>query len=176
MTHLANLQRDQFHVNAQNSLLTLSSASTVGQSVLANHSNNVQLDASGRGLLSTSITTAAGSWRSFGNIIQGNRTGDERESYRFKAYATGIKEMWAVLGFLPASPTGTDDAVSKVQAFPMENGYFDEVIMLKINEIDLGLPMFFGVAFGESTSSLLSAYVSVQRMSIAPPQYASSVS
>lgn len=173
--NLTNLQRDQFHANLANDDIPLSTPKTISSTILGNHSNNVQSAESARHC-NDNPTVASGSWVSFGNIMEGNRGSTEREAYRIKAHAIGVKEMWVVIGTLPASPTGTDDLVSKVQAFPMGNGSLDEVIRLKIASGDVGLPMYFGIAFGEATGDLCSGAISVQRMAIAAPTYASSMS
>ena len=80
-----------------------------------------------------------------------------------------------VVGYGPASPTGTNDAIDEPYIIPFDQNRFDDVIMLPAldsGDGNYGRPVFFGV--GTVSSQAVSglycvAHISVQNLGVNPP-------
>jgi hypothetical protein len=127
----------------------------------------------------TGVTVAAASWKGIGCYI--TQPGQDMTPYRVKAYAKSLSTLTNFMlgvGYAPLSITGTDDVITPCTLIPF--GYaIDEVIM--VPSLPDGDPLedralAFGILLGEASGQLVYAHLSVQRLSVAPPQYARSVS
>lgn len=175
MTHLSNLQRDQFHLNLNTVPLTYGAPGALGTTIKGNSDGIVSQDFS-HAFTYGSVANTAGNWSSFGVLLAQPLVNAEFEPYRVKAYIQGTTEGAVVIGYAPLAPSGTNDDIVVTKPFPItKSGIFDEVIRLKTSVTYDGQPIYFGIAAGEGTE-LAVAHISVQRMSVASPQYSSSTS
>ncbi|NNE63030.1 MAG: hypothetical protein HKN34_03005 [Gammaproteobacteria bacterium] len=80
-----------------------------------------------------------------------------------------------VIGYGPASPTGSDDVIDEPFLIPFDQQRFDDLIVLPpldSGDANYGRPIFFGVAHlaGQSVTSLfVIASISVQNLGVRPP-------
>ena len=88
-----------------------------------------------------------------------------------------------VIGYGPASPTGSDDAIDEPYIIPFLHGVgFDELITvpaLDSGDANFGNPLFFGVGFmaGSAQSGIFTtACLSVQNLGVKPPTMHNAVS
>lgn len=171
MSHLHNLQRDQFHSDFAVQNLAYSTSSGLGTIINGNSDGTVYKDA--KTARATGLATnVAGNWSSIGILME--PPAEESIPYRVKAYVntSGPKEWFVVAGEGPVSPTGTDDVINPVLSFPVGvDGKFDEVLLVpKSNNA-----VYIGIAVGESAGLRSTASISVQRLSVASPQFSSAV-
>ena len=86
-----------------------------------------------------------------------------------------INNPMLVVGYAPASPTGSDDVIDQPYFIPFNQGEFDDVIIVpKLLDADpnFGRALYIGVVFcpGTTVSSLPAiGHISVQNLGIKPP-------
>lgn len=179
MTHLANLQRDQFHLRFTDLERSVFGATYAkGRNINCQARAPVGDDYNTVLIASASVTNAAGNWSGVGCFIAPPFT--DATPYRVKGYiSSAATELFAFAGFGPATPVTGSNFLTEVVSFPIKDGKFDEIIKLPyIDEADpdYGLPICFGLAVGEASAAETDAVLSVQKLSVASPTYASTVS
>ena len=176
----ANLQRDQFHVNStgDDAEITWPTEGSFGNSLAADTLVTVQSSyAFVRSEKASCVVTATNA-RTIGVYLKEPVTDDT--PYRVKAHFQGdIGTTYVTVGYGPTAPTGAADVIEHVIAFPV-GAEFDEVIKMPVlddTHPDFGKPLFFGLTVAENSATTPCVGVlSVQNMSTASPQYASSTS
>lgn len=174
MTHLANLQRDQYHVIIEPSV-SFGSSTVKNDSLVSSGPATVAIDAGMVYSINTTPTFTAGNWGGVGLYIQPPT--DDNVPFRVKAHATALRNTFLFVGRGPATPTGTNDNVSKVIALPFD-GEIDEIILVRPldpSDPEFNNPLCIGVALAENAGNDIDVAVSVQKLSKASPTYASSV-
>lgn len=178
MSNLINLQRDMFHVKvpSEQSALVYSNETVLGQNSLNAKSDGVVYTDIGYAKSFDQQAVTAGNWVSMGVVMQPPIL--EATPYRIKAYCN--EGAAVVIGYVVSAFTGNNDAVSDIMVFPLNGGVFDDIVLITpepVGGADDDKPIYFGIAQGELSSQAGTlASISVQRMSVAPPQYSSSVS
>lgn len=87
-----------------------------------------------------------------------------------------------VVGYAPASITGSDDIIDNVNIITFDQEPYDDVIMvppLDSGDSNYGRPLFFGVAHlaGQAATNIYAfAYLSVQNLAIKPPTMQNAIS
>lgn len=174
---IINLQRDQLHVDNLVTPTNFPAAVVKGASINVSGDPTVYQDVASAYAVGGSVTVAAGSWTGIGCYIQQPTL--DSIPYRVKAYAgENQKEKYVFIGVGSLAPTGTGDTVNRVIAFPFRT-HFDDCILYKVLDPQDAVypnPVVIGVAFGEATTAQQDCFISVQRLGVAPPQYASIVS
>lgn len=80
-----------------------------------------------------------------------------------------------IVGYGPASPTGTNDTIDEPYIITFDQQRFDDLIMvpaLDSGDPNYGRPLFFGVAHlaGQAVAGLeVCAHISVQNLAVKPP-------
>lgn len=180
---LTNIKRDGFHLEVKNTNESAWSSTfvTTADTALINAGDPSVKDefASARADMTSGVSVAAASWKGIGCYI--SPPGVDMTPYRVKAYAMnlyGTADFRLVIGYAPASITGTDDTLSPINVLPF--GYnFDDIIMvpaLPAGDPLEGRALAFGLMLGETATSVIYAALSVQKLSVAPPAFAQAVS
>ena len=181
MSNLLNLQRDMFHIptldDTEQSPFS-SSETGIANSIKVTGNATVQSERAVCRTTKAAVSVTAGSWKGCGVYFEPPRTDDT--PYRVKGYFTPGVEAYVFVGYGIASPTGTDDNVTNVNAFPIgDDGKFDEMILmpnLDSGHAKYGLPICFGFGVGNNSATDIVGMLSVQRLAQAPPPFASTVS
>ena len=173
-----NLQRDQMHVRLSRALRTLwGTSGPKGNTINCNANPSVGITKYNAAIVGVSDTNSAANWSAIGLFMQPPTF--EAAAYKVKAAVSGTKELYVIVGYGPASPIDGNNAITNVKAIPIPDGKYDDVILLDTvdsSDGNYGLPICFGVAIGEVTGTNCDGYISVQRLSTAPPTFSSSVS
>ena len=175
---LTNIHRDCFHLELKSAEVSLSSdflftaPPTVNSTGIVND-GPVASETSDRDV---AVTVAANSYKAMGVLMKPPLV--DRTPYRVKARGHGGLVNMLLVGYAPASPTGSNDTLDRwnYQSFGFE---YDDIIMLPALESTdamYGRPIFFGVAVPFVSASHIQVDVSVQKLSIAPPQFEMGVS
>ena len=105
--------------------------------------------------------------------------------YRVKAYAAADNAFcYLFCGYAPSSPTGVDDIITSVIAWPIGSvggiSTFNDLILLPAldeQSPDFGKPIAFGVAVAMKSGTFSASYnISVQNLAKTAPQFAASMS
>jgi hypothetical protein len=102
----------------------------------------------------------------------------DRIPYRVKAYVEADIESYILLGYAPATITGSGDSPAQSTLIPF-NGCFDEIIMIHEHDSTHAYyerPIVFGVGVLNQSGNVIRANISVQNLSTAPPPFAMGVS
>ena len=186
MTSVTNLFRDQVYVNPGILQPGFSSQIVIGSSANMMSSGVVQQSqASAVNHRIGVASTSGNSWRASGLLI--SQPVIDSTPYRVKAYvATANGNGYVFVGYAPASPTGNDDLITNVTAFPVtveaqvEAGIFDEVLYipgLPQGDPNFDKPLAFGIAVEAPVGTTIVRYnLSVQNMAKTAPQFAASMS
>lgn len=181
-----NIQRDGTYLNPQNARIGASISADI-TAPTGNSTGSVNVDV---GFVQYNygapISLTAGQVASFGVLMKPPEK--DRHPYRIKIHA-GITdgsvldenpEIGLVIGYAPATPTGTDDAIESAAYFPIAGNQFDELFI--IEDLDILDPLldralYFGiVVVGPVTAGNLYAHLSVQNLGVKPPTMQNAVS
>lgn len=183
MSHLNNLQRDQLHVKKEVLAYTpvpTSAGIGLGQ-IPINASPEVEPSTGVVQMIALAPTHANGNWAGAGVYLDPPASDDTpyRVKGRIRCSNAAAYEVFVVVGYAPATITGSGDTVTVAISVPV-NGEFDEVVLMpKLNSGDANFerPLAFVMAVGQASGTeKFDGYMSVQKLSTASPQYASSVS
>lgn len=173
MSNIINLQRDQFHiVNLDPSAdLAYPAGTAISTTVPQTSSGTVNQVRGFARATPGQAGPSAGNFAGIGVLMEYPTT--DETPYRVKAYC-GQSEAWVYVGYAPSSPTGSDNINSAV-LLPM-NYEFDDVLLLPV--LGSAHPFFeraiaIGIAIGDQNTGNTEAIISVQKLSVAAPQYAS---
>ena len=180
MSSPVNIQRDGHWITIENSkLLTWPTALTIASGTINMNSDGVVYDvfSSARPDFRSAPTVPVDSWESVGTWM---RPPDVDVSpYRVKAKAISESTTLLVVGYGPASITGTNDLMSDIFVMPVV-GEIDTMLMipnLLDSDPNYERAIGFGLAITAAPSSAgLVGALSVQRLASTPPQLAQSTS
>lgn len=118
----------------------------------------------------TVAAPTAGNWSGIGCLIDGPRV--DATPYRVKAHSAA-EQAFLVVGHAPETPMGLSDVIENCIAIPFR-GSLDEVVLLNVedNPTFENRALCFAVAVGSGNTLTVSS-ISVQKLSKAPPRYAS---
>ena len=181
-----NIQRDAIFVEPDPTAYAWSTAVTIGLDPKINGPASQQVDfCSVTADVSTNYTHNSGSVRGIGCYFQSIDV--ERTPFRIRASVQDegtYRDRFGgciVIGYIEASPSGTDDVISGATYIPFQNE-LDELVIV---EPEVSGETYYqrGVAFGlllnpyaSITSSKQFAYLSVQNLGIKPPTMQNAVS
>ena len=117
----------------------------------------------------SSATTHSSATGTYVGVMIQQPTG-EATPYRVKMRSN--TNTFLAIGYA-TTQTGSDDTVSNVQLLPFNNNQVDDIFV--IVESSPTSPVFFGLRT-PGTSTSVTFQISVQRLNITPPRYASVVS
>lgn len=105
-----------------------------------------------------------------------SQTPGDNQPYRVKAHVPVNDNMYIVLGYAPATITGTDDAIVGYKYVHLV-GEMDDIFMFP--KLDSGhayyqRPIFVGIVSENASAS--NCLLSVQKLAVSPPQFAIAVS
>ena len=169
---IVNLNRDLVHVGDIKSTGYSFPATGVpiGKTCWVQNSTFVMQDANSAQGGYTPAAPTAGNWTGIGCLIDGPRV--DATPYRVKAYCAAA-QAYLVIGHAPETPMGMSDEIQNCIAVPFK-GQLDEVLLLNVedNPTFENRALCFAVAVGEGEASTVT-HISVQKLSKAPPRYAS---
>jgi hypothetical protein len=164
MTNLVNLQRDQLWLPDANTSLTWPTVSNG-----ANSDGVVYQDV---GMAYIWATTDASATNARCGVMMQQPTG-ENTPYRVKIYSN--QNVYVMFAYCTTT-TGTNDTIYKQKGLHIagtQGEVFDEVVNIEASSGSD--PLFIGVQ-ALSTSQFINAVISVQRLNVATPTFASTVS
>lgn len=169
--NLVNLQRDMLHVDLDKTPLGFGGSVLVGTTVSMKADGTV-LEGHGGQLGFDTVTNVAGNWSAVGLFMEPPTV--NATPYRIKGYANIVNDAWCVIGIAPPTPVTGNNTLTNVSSFPIHGGIFDEVVLLDIPTAKEAIG--FGIAVGEAATVPVQAYISVQKLSVAPPDSAGGLS
>ena len=174
--NITNLTRDCIW-SAFNSKDIANDATIGGGSLLINSSGLVSLSTAFVSSSQASVSVAANNFAGIGVAMEGPRT--EYVPYRVICKAVTDKSNLLTIwkGTLDAL-TGTNDALTQLVPLGRADA-FDGIVMvppLATTDPDYGKPIGFAVAAHQTSGDRVQAALSVQRLSVNPPQFATAVS
>ena len=175
--NISNLNRDFVHlVDLNFADLEYPTEAAMGKTCPVQNDTFVRADVSfARGGKVRGAVTA-GSWTAIGALIEQPR--DDATPYRIQAWCAN-EFAHLIIGYAPEAPSGLADVVSGVVSIPFRNeiDICALVPVLDKGNADYPKPLCVGVAVGEIVAGATrECLVSVQKLSKAPPRYASVVS
>lgn len=178
MSHLWNLQRDMFHTEFGSDQLVFPTAINKPDEVDMASSGIVYTDAGFARVANKLPNISQYQWSACGLFIEPPR--ENPIPYRVKAYATSeAEEIYLVVGFAGPAIVAASTRIYQVIALPMRLRSMDEILLIKPQgpgDPGFDRALAFGVAVGQSQGAVTEFALSVQKMSEAPPKYASSTS
>ena len=181
-----NLLRDLVYVNPGQASVSFGNGMSIGGQLVANNSGIVNT-VTGTMANGYALTGSSGNANWYSCCVLMSPPVVDDTPYRVKLWYFGENTNgYFYTGYAPLAPTGTNDAITKVQGIPfshqgsMEKGYFDEAVLMPSipkTDPDYGKPIAFGLAVAVSTGNPVHAfYMSVQNMEKTAPQFATSMS
>ena len=180
--NLWNLQRDQTHIvpstgsgpgwngfaSLANSRIFANSSGVV-QQIIASENQQLQ-------------TIGGANWYASGLLIA--RPGVDASPFRVKVSTESFHPQWLVMGYAPASPTGTNDQIDLCTFIPVGTETYDTYCyddVIRWPAVLEGDPyydraLFFGLITRSYSNHITSYHLSVQNITQTPPQYAASAS
>lgn len=177
---IINLLRDQLHVDPGANQPGFSSQNAAGSTIKMNSSGIVNQTFGSVSLAAGSFiaTSSASSWRGVGLLM--SQPIIDATPYRVKArILVHNAYCWVFCGYAPASPTGTDDTITGVVAWPLgvsESSIFDDIILFPAVPAQSALPLAFGIAAAGTGNANARYNLSVQNVAKTAPQFAASMS
>jgi hypothetical protein len=184
---IVNVQRDFMLLDPDQTELTWPTNSSItGSTINMNADSNVYDDAASAEITDTA-TVSGNNIETIGCYI--HQPIDDRTPYRIKATAQILDVRmnetftYVVVGWAPASPTGTNDAIDQPVFIPFTRKC-DELILVPHQEsgdtyFGRALAVGVGIAAGSTygiSSKIASATISVQRLGTKPPTMHNAVS
>lgn len=167
---LTNVNRDSFHLTLNQSEIAWSG----NGSGFFNSSGNVN---DSKAYASSFSVSNIANTSAFGVFMKAPL--EERQPFRVKAKirSDDINNTFLIIGYAPASITGTDDVLTKIKYFPSSSGEIDEIFMIEpVDSLDPNYlrPIGFGIVSLQNVTNY--AHISVQNMGISPPAFSMGVS
>lgn len=161
--NLKNISRDAFWINALETTSKIN-FSTTTQEIATNGTVNQVVG-------SVASADVSGTGGNYGVGVLMDSNDEERTPYRVKAYVPTNDNVYIIVGYAPASPTGSD---IPEQPWMMHMvGEFDEIIMLPATTTYAGRAIMFGIK--TELVAIQHAVLSVQKLDVSPPQFAIAV-
>lgn len=178
-----NIQRDGTFIDLAAARIDMSSASLITSGTdFANSDGAVHADfASASHNYAQSVTVVSGSIATFGVFMK--QPVRDRQPYRIKMGGTlvtnqGTEALVAVIGYGPASLTGTDDTIALSHYFPFITS-IDEMVIIEAQlegDTYFGRPLFIGIGISDVNAGTLFADMSVQNLGVKPPTMQNAIS
>jgi hypothetical protein len=161
--NLKNISRDAFWINDLTTYIAWSTTS-----------GNVKSDGSVHSDVANVFANAtSGSSGNFGVGVLMDPCKDDRVPYRVKAYVPTNDNVYLLVGYAPASPTG-DDAPAQLKLFHLI-GEFDEIIMLPSQDGGSYEDRAVMFAIWTGNVAISNVALSVQKLDVSPPQFSLAV-